>query len=709
MRMRSCTALAGLLAALSTAQADGQRPGTPAGSAEQDPASQLPALTVSASPVSGYSVPDASTATKTDTPIMETPVSVQVIPQQVLQDTQARSLPDAVNGKVSGVLGRTGGGFLYDNFVIRGFSDTSGFGTAYRNGLINRQDIYDVSNIERIEILKGPASVLYGRIEPGGMVNYVTKRPLDEPYYAIQQQIGNYHQQRTSLDLTSPVDDDHTLLYRLNAAYQNNESFRDFVASERTFIAPVVTWRPNAHFEVNVELEYKRDRFQADMGIPAVGDRPAPIPTKRSLTDGPGRQFLEELLIAYDWTWRLNENWKVTQRFHWRDWTLDHRQTLPRRLAVDNRTLDRWQHNASQKVETQVASLDINGHFELLGTRHNLLIGVDDFRSETRSPSNFSPAPSIDIYNPIYGQIDFDALSDNGYFYRKQRWNGIYIQDQITLGGRLHLLLGGRYDWTKSGQNFSPTSVGDAKSNRDDLTNNQFSPRAGLLYELTDALSTYASYSKSFGINNGLAADGSTFDPEQAEQYEIGFKGGWFNQRLTGSLALFELTRDNLRTADLSNPGFQVLTGKAKSTGLEFDLAGQLTDHLKLLATYAYTNVRYTRNNDGLEGNRFENAPRHQGSLWTNYQLNAELNGALGVIAVGKRKGDRVNSFQLPGYGRVDAMLSYAPRLGPSRMRLQLNIYNLLDKKYYANSGGSRWNIMPGAPRSILGSVRFEF
>ena len=202
-----------------------------------------------------YSVPNATAATKTDTPIIETPVSIQVVPRAVLEDKQAMSLPDAVNGHVSGVLGRTGGGTLYDNFIIRGLSG-SGFGDAYRNGLYNRQDIYDLSNIEQIEILKGPAAVLYGRIEPGGLVNYITKKPLNTPYYAIQQQFGSYHQQRTSVDATGPIDENKTVLYRVNAAYTDNESFRDYVGNERIFVAPTLTWRPNEQFEANVCLLY---------------------------------------------------------------------------------------------------------------------------------------------------------------------------------------------------------------------------------------------------------------------------------------------------------------------------------------------------------------------------------------------------------------------------------------------------------------------
>ncbi|MCQ8181542.1 TonB-dependent receptor plug domain-containing protein [Methylomonas sp. SURF-1] len=185
--------------------------------------------------------------------------------------------------------------------MIRGLAG-SDFGDAYRNGLFNRQDIYDIANIEQIEIVKGPAAMLYGRIEPGGLVNYVTKKPLATAYYSLQQQFGSFDQYRTLLDATGPLDAGKTLLYRLNGSYTDQQSFRDFVGNQRFFVTPSLSWRPNARFETNVDLEYKHDQFNADDGIPAISGRPAPIPLSRSLKDGFHRQTLE----STSWMrWRL--------------------------------------------------------------------------------------------------------------------------------------------------------------------------------------------------------------------------------------------------------------------------------------------------------------------------------------------------------------------------------------------------------------------
>lgn len=659
-----------------------------------------------------YNRPNATTATKTDTPIMETPVSIQVIPKAVLADKQSMTLPDAVNGHVSGVLGRTGGGFLYDNFIIRGLSG-SGFGDAYRNGLYNRQDVYDIANIEQIEILKGPAAVLYGRIEPGGLVNYVTKKPRDTPYYSLQQQFGSYDQYRTLIDATGPIDDDKTLLYRVNGSYTDNQSFREFVGNERFFVAPIITWRPNEKFETNLELEYKHDNFNSDYGIPAIEGRPASIPITRTLKDGPQRQLMESTLVGLDWTYHFNDDWKITQRYLFKDWSL----TGPTLfnyggLQADNRTLNRSTQIAGQDVMTHSGNIDLNGKFELLGSKHNLLIGVDGFHAITESAARSGPAAAIDIFNPVYGQVDFAALTtDNSFFYRKESWLGAYLQDQITLFDKLHILLGGRYDNVTTGGNFTPVSLAAAKAGRVEQEDDAFSPRAGVLYQVRDWLSVYGSYTESFSANNGVSASGATFDPQEGQQHEVGIKTESQDKRFSSTLAFFHLTKSNLLTDDPNeaDPNFQILAGKIRSKGVELDLAGQVTDQLHLLATYAYTQVNYIEDFDGLQGNRLENVPRHQGSLWGTWQFNDAFKAGFGVVAVGRRPGDSDNTFILPGYARLDAMAAYTHRMGQHRLTAQLNINNLLDKEYYANSDGSSQGAIPGYPIAVLGSLKYEF
>ncbi len=612
----------------------------------------LPEMTVTAKPTdpTSYSVPNATTATKTDTPIMETPVSIQVVPQQVLKDQQAINILEPLNRNVSGVLARTGGGFEFDNFIVRGFS-TNGFGTAYRNGLLNRGNVYEPANIEQIEVLKGPAAVFYGRVEPGGLINYVTKRPLDTPYYAIQQQFGSHDLYRTTIDATGPIDDDRTLLYRLNAAYLDTKSFRDFIVHDRVFVAPALTWRPTSDFEANVEVEYNRESRVNDSGIPALGTRPAPIPLDRFLGDSSQGDEYESTLVAYDWTYRFNDGWKLTNRFHWRDWNRDSYNIGNSGLEPDNRTLNRrfvlGVGRGRANVRDIATNLDLTGNFDGLGARHDVLIGVDYFHHDTESPGIFfgsTPGlPPIDIFNPVYGVVDQTAvrqLTPNNFFLRTHEWYGVYFQDQITLWDKLHLLAGGRYDWAKEEAAFSTIDLDSARAALEPQENNEFSPRVGVLYELQPWLSVYGSYTESFGDSNGRSATGEVFDPTIGTQYEVGFKMQTLDQRLSATVAYYDLTRSNLLTADPNNPDFSILAGEAQSQGVEVDIQGQVTERLNLIATYAHTDARFTQDNSGFKGKHLDNVPRNQASLWGTYQFNDSFRMGLGGVAVGSRQGD---------------------------------------------------------------------
>ncbi len=284
------------------------KPQAPAKKSEEGP-TVLPEMTVTASPLdrTSYSVPNASTATKTDTPIMETPVSIQVVPQQVIQDQQAIRLDD-ITKNVSGVQRDFSFGNGYEGFTIRGFSTNN---TVYRNGFRLFASIAETAHLDRVEVLKGPAAVLYGRIEPGGLVNLVTKRPSPESYYSLQQQFGSFDLYRTTADATGPITEDRSLLYRLNLAYLNSGSFRDFVFNDRIFLAPGLTWRPTPDDEFNLSVEYDNEDNYDDAGIPALGNRPAPLPSSRNLGEPDDEYNVESVLVDLNGTHRFNTDWKV--------------------------------------------------------------------------------------------------------------------------------------------------------------------------------------------------------------------------------------------------------------------------------------------------------------------------------------------------------------------------------------------------------------
>jgi iron complex outermembrane receptor protein len=667
----------------------------------------------------GYAVPNSTTATKTDTPIMLTPASIQVVPKAVMNDQQDINILEALNRNVSGVLARTGGGLGYDNFLIRGFT-TSFTGNAYRNGLLRPTNYYEPSNIEQLEVMKGPAAALYGRIEPGGIVNITTKKPLATPYYALQQQFGSYDLYRTTIDATGPIDYDKTLLYRFNATYLDKGSFRDLNTSDRIFIAPTLSWRPNDKFEANVELEYKHDNVFNEDGIPVLNgaNRPAKLPANRSMADSANHQSkLDDLLVGFDWTFRFNDDWKLTNRFLWEDWHLDLLIVSPLSLRANNRTMNRQLFYGDQGWQTFTTNIDLTGKFDLFGTQHDILIGGDFYDNLWPGYSSFTGAtaavPSIDIYNPVYNQVSqtaIDRLARNTFRKRHDQWFGVYFQDQITLWDKLHILGGGRYDWSLNGNGFSAISMQQAQNNFSDIETQNFSPRVGLLYQPLKWLSLYGNYTQSFNGNGGLSATGQKFDPQIGEQFEVGFKTEFFDQRLSTSMAFYHLTKSNTLTPDPNNLRFNLAIGEARSQGIEVDIKGQVTEQLNLVATYAYTDTRVIKDNSGLVGNKLVNVPEHQASLWGTYQFSERFKIGLGEVLVSNRQGDARNTFQLPGYARTDAMAAYTHPIGKSRLTAQVNINNLLNKDYFSDSSaGSRNNVMVGEPISVIGSLKLEY
>ncbi len=304
-------------------------------------------------------------------------------------------------------------------------------------------------------------------------------------------------------------------------------------------------------------------------------------------------------------------------------------------------------------------------------------------------------------------------------------WVGIYFQDQITLWDKLHLLGGGRYDWAGRRSSFSTISFADAEANEDTRTDRKFSPRVGLLYQLWSWLSLYGNYVESLGSNNGRDSTGRALDPQLATQYEVGAKTEFFDGRLNATLAFYHLTKENLPAADLSTPDpFDSVTiGEARSRGVEFDVSGQITDRLSVIGSYSYIDAKITRDPQqddagnplpGNQGHKLPGAPRHSGSLWAKYALIPErLDVGAGVFAAGQRQGDFANTFQLPGYVRLDAYAAYHWKIGPTRLTAQVNINNLLDKEYFLSAnefnGNSRAAIFPGEPLTVLGSLRLEF
>ena len=658
----------------------------------------------------------ASTATKTDTPIMDTPFAIQVIPQQVIKDQQAIRVGDALKN-VSGYFDTRGEEFYYDTAFLRGFNTGS---SQYIDGLKDVSQSHSLANIEQVEVLKGTAGSLYGRLEPGGLINYTTKRPLDTPYYSIQQQFGSFDKYRTMADATGRINDSGSLLYRFNIEYLSSDSFIDVVHQERGFVAPSFTWKISPRTSLDLDFRYHNVNGPTTFGMPVVGKRPANVPISRyfgepSLDGGNFDLFYGGLVLSHE----FNQDWKLNAKVGYNDHSEFSQGIGIASLNETTGEASRWLSNYQYAMDTVQGLVNLTGKFTTWSIQHEVSLGGDLYKSDMKTRSSqylcdgcSTTFPSaINIYQPmVYGQHGVNLAGEplGAGSSGRDSWWGLYVQDQVTLMKDWHLLFGTRYDQATSSWDDSPSTH-----------DGEFSPRVGLSYRPLNWLSIYGNYSKSLNAANAsMVFPGTQRKPEMSEGYEAGFKGEWLNGRMNANLAFFELTKRNISqpnpNAELAAMGYQVFLGKGRSRGIELDVSGNLNENVSLISTYSYTDTRVVKDAN-FEGKEFFNVPKHAGSLWSKYTFTQDNMKGLwtgaGAYLAGKRQGDSDNSFQMPGYVRLDTAIGYAFNIGGSRLSLQFNVDNLLDKRYFTNStwASRMGGIQAGASRTFLGSVKLEF
>jgi iron complex outermembrane receptor protein len=674
----------------------------------------------------GYSADRAIATLKTDTPLLQTPSSVQVVTRETMDDRQVINVKDAVIENVSGVSLTYQ---YYDNFVIRGFDAG---GQLYRNGL--RQPFgtdIETSNLRSVEILKGPAAMLYGRVEPGGLVNLVPERPQTTPYYSVQEQAGLFGFTRTTVDATGPLTDDRSLAYRINLAYSNRDSFRDFVNRDNFLVAPTISWRPDDRFTLNIDGEFQTSSWVddgGDSGIPAVGRRPANIPISRYLEDPAittrNRNGQNRSLFAYDWTYRFIDDWSIANRLSLT--SIDYRQSIPYTWRLDETTgrLDRglW-HIPNARRTSLSTNIDLQGKVATGPFTHRLLAGFDYYNFDQRFTGvccDDAFVQPINIYYPVYAGTGVGAFVDNYFSVNKDRWTGLYAQDQISLwDDRIHILLGGRHDWAETSKATSGSSLAEADRMRVIIPTSANSPRAGVLIQPLPWLSIYGNYTRSYGSSNGVTSDNQPLPAQVGVQIEGGAKAELLDGRLLATVAYFDIDKKNL-TRPVPGTPFVRPIGAANSHGVELDINGRLDENWSLIATYSHIDARVTKDEDaagagGLTGKLLASAPRNAANLWIKYEALGDWRGLTlggGVVYVDTRPGDDKNTFELPAYARVDGLASYkftpAWLPGAPDITVQINIKNLAGTTYYESSA-DRFSIVPGAPRAFLASLRAEF
>jgi iron complex outermembrane recepter protein len=658
-----------------------------------------------------YAVPNSSVGTRTDAKIKDVPQSIQVIPQQVIKD-QGRTEINEVLRNVSGITQSSAG-----QFRIRGFSgqrdiQIDGVGTYAPNQRID----FSLSNVEQIEVLKGPAGVLYGSGEPGGVVNLTTKKPLKEARYELGGTIGNFDYYRPSLDITGPLNEQKTILYRLNASYENTGSFVDLVENEEWAIFPVLSFELGKNTTLTLEGGYQEKNNRGGQrqsieqpSLPLEGtiffNPLGEIPLSRNLAEPTNETTFTQSFIGYLLEHRFSNNWSVKNRFRARFAELEGRGVgFFGGLEDDNRTAIRDAGDNLTRDDSYTLQTDISGKFKTGSIKHDLLVGLE-LRRETgedvfQDVVN-EEVSSIDIFEPEYGNLpSFDELETTYDSTFTQDIIGLYAQDLVAIGDKVKILAGGRLDWTDDsstdfGESFESDSV------------NSFSPRIGIVYQPIEPVSLYTSYSTFFIPESGTDAEGNPFKDIAGEQFEVGVKTEFFDGRASATLAAYQINRRNDLVDDPENPDFQIQVGERRSRGIEFDLTGEVLPGFNLIANYGFTDGEITEDPD-FEGNQIDGIARHTGSVWGVYEVQkGDFQGfgiGAGVFVQGDKPADVENTFDLPAYARTDAVLYYRR----DNWQAQLNFENLFDTEYFVD-GNREEGVAFGAPFTVRGQLSVEF
>jgi iron complex outermembrane recepter protein len=675
--------------------------------AQQTPDEEIEVIATGEAEEEGYNVEDTSVGTRTDTPLRDIPQSIQVIPKQVLEDRQVRGITEGLEN-APGITSITSAADGRDWFSIRGFENYTGF---LINGIPDPQISTNNGfvNAERLEVLKGPAGTLYGETGSlSGTINVVTRQPLSDPFYEVSLSAGSYDEYQGILDFSGPLNNSETVLYRLIGSYRNFDNFIDFFDGSETFIAPSLALKlsPNTDFIFEGDVNIL-DRQDGDTGQPILGtvlENPSGEVSRSFNPEGPTDKLqIFSSRIGYRLEHRFSEDWRLRNAFRYTFGSDYGGEVLffSDSLAEDNRTLNRTFYSGTGDYNNYYLDADLLGRFTTGAIEHQLLVGFNLNRNTIDSTARSGVAQPVDIFDPVYDQtVDLtEPLTDDSFTTRDTL--GIYLQDQITIAENLKFLLGGRVDF------FEETTDNRLIDEETSQSDTAFSPRVGIVYQPIEPISLYASYARSFAATIGTAAGGDTLQPERGTQYEIGIKGE-ISDRLSANLALYDLTRFNVTTDDLDNPGFSVQTGEQNSKGIELDLSGEILPGWNVIGGYAYTDAKVVEDNIIPEGNQRFSAPESSFNLWTTYRIQKGglqgLGFGLGFYYTGERWADLDNTVELESFIRTDAAIFYERE----QLRAAVNFRNLFDVESYTGTGSGTF-VTRNAPFTVQGTISWEF
>jgi iron complex outermembrane receptor protein len=646
-----------------------------------------------------------------------------------LQEVGAVRLNDALD-IAAGVSRQNTYGGVWDSFAIRGFAGDLNVPSGYLvNGFNSGRGfggLRDTSSVERIEVLKGPGSALFGRGEPGGTVAITTKKPKFETEGSVSVTGASESFRRGEGDFTTPIGD--AFAFRVNGAIEEGDSFRDTLESKRYFASPSFLIRFSEQTSLSYEFEWSRQEIPFDRGVVAVNGRLGAIPNSRFLGE-PG----DDLNVAkvrghqLEVQHNLGGNWALLVGGAYRETDLTGFGQNPELVAsrqpffTDGQTLSRQRRFTDYDSSDMTTRAEISGTFATGALTHHLLAGADyeEFeldRLQTRyrppvftATSTLAQMNAVNIYNPVYGNL----ATPNSFVFNdteEQTAYGIYLTDQVDLTSQFKVRLGGRYDWFKQEID---NELAVLQPPKQDVT--AFSPQVGLIYEPFQFASFYAAFAKGFRPNSGFDFNRNPFAPEKTESYEVGMKFFSSDQRLTGTIALFTMDKTNVITADPINQGFSVAIGEAKSKGVEFELSGELPASMRLQLAYAYTDAESASTvldpdfaKVVAKGDPLINIPEHNASvlLFKDIDIGGrELTLGIGAKYLSERLGETGTSFYLPEYTLVRLLASYELM---DKLTVSGEVNNLTDEEYYPASYSALW-VAPGAPRQYQVRATYEF
>lgn len=652
-------------------------------------------------------------ATKVATPLRDLPVSAVLIGAEIIDTTQLTGpAPLLDNFSLAGSTPGERG--LQEEILLRGFTDTP----FYRNGIsdsLGALPVHDLANVASIEILKGPNSALYGPGEPGGAVNFVTKQPSMTPAGSLKTGFGEDGRFRLEGDITGPLLADAGLAYRLVGAAESVDSFRDQVEAQQRFIAPSLTWTPDAGLEVRAALEFIRHVAPFDSGVVAV-DGTFPLPAHTFLGEpATGDTRIEALTgtLEADWQWR--PSWSLALALNWQETWIDGLRAEPAELEdidLDEPAalLIRELVGEAENSRVFTGQAELQGEFVTGVLQHRLLAGYeyDRIRDRTRVAISDSDADpfAIDPFHVAYG-LALPALEPEEDVREVIHQHGLYLQDFVTLGERWRLLLGTRFD------RFDIDGVEHVAGATFDQSADDFSSRAGIVFHAFDALTFFGSYSEAIDPNEGLLPSGEPLKPTRAESVEAGLRVRHPALGFALDVSVFRIEQTNVTTEAPDDPGFEVQTARQVSEGLDIEASLRPLRLLQLGLAYAYTDAQVRDDPEVPDGATPINVPLHKLVLYSlataSLLREGDVRAGLSLVYQSQRHASLDSgelAVKLDGYTTVNLFASFA--LSP-RVEFGLHVSNLLGADYRAGSQGDLLRIAPGAPTTVYGTLTFRF